>query len=99
MNIRFLTAAREELGEAFVWYERQVPGLGFAFLDETDEAVRRIHAYPESFAEIGRGIRRARLNRFPYGLIYSLEGDGALIVAVAHLHRRPWYWKERRPQD
>ena len=95
MNIRFLTTAKEELDEAFVWYEKQVPGLGASFLTEIDRTVRRIHTYPDSFTEIEPGIRRARLNRFPYGLIYAMDGRDALVLAVAHLHRRPGYWKGR----
>jgi hypothetical protein len=33
--------------------------------------------------------------RFPYGLIYSIDGDTVVIVAVAHLHRRPRFWIDR----
>jgi hypothetical protein len=35
------------------------------------------------------------LTRFPYGVIYGLEGDTIIVVAVAHLHRQPRYWADR----
>jgi plasmid stabilization system protein ParE len=41
------------------------------------------------------GIRRRLLRRFPYALLYSLDGDELLIVAVAHQSRQPGYWTTR----
>ena len=40
-------------------------------------------------------MRRCRLSRFPYGLIYAVEGANMLVLAVAHLHRDPGYWRDR----
>jgi len=95
MNIRFLEIARHELDEAFEWYENQLDGLGYRFLNEIDSGVRRISGYPMSCQEVTPGIRRCLLGRFPYCLIYANDGDGIIILAVAHLHRKPKYWIER----
>ncbi len=95
MTIRFLAVARQELDSAIAWYERQSPGLGYEFLDELDRVVRRVSAYPQSSAELARGLRRALFSRFPYGLIYGIDADSLIVVAVAHLHRRPRYWIDR----
>jgi hypothetical protein len=95
VTIRFLAVARRELDDTVEWYERQSHGLGYEFLDELDRVVRRINAYPESSAELTRGLRRALLGRFPYGLIYGIDAGSIIVVAVAHLHRRPRYWIDR----
>ena len=95
MNIRFLAPAQRELDDAVAWYNEQVIGLGLEFLDELDRAVRRVLAFPLSYPEIEPGIRRCRLARFPYGLIYGVDDETVIIVAVAHLHRRPRYWIDR----
>lgn len=95
MRIRFLSIAQQELDDAFDWYQRQSAGLGYEFLDEIDRVVHRIKAYPDSCAEISPGLRRALVNRFPYGLIYGQDADTAVIAAVAHLHREPRYWMVR----
>ena len=95
MKIRFLAPARKELDDAYEWYERQVHGLGLEFLDEIDQAVHRIKTYPESCAILTGELRRARITRFPYGLIYGCDGDSIVVVAVAHLHREPFYWIDR----
>ena len=95
MNVRLLDLARQELDDAFVWYETQSEELGRDFLDALDRAVRRVVAFPLSCAEIEPGLRRCLLVRFPYGLIYGLDGEDVVVVAVSHLHRKPREWVER----
>ena len=95
MKIDFLDLARQELDDAFDWYEAQAPGLGYDFLSEIDRAVRRILVYSQSAAIIETGLRRVLINRFPYGIIYGLDEDRVVGVAVAHLHREPCYWIDR----
>ena len=33
--------------------------------------------------------------RYPYGVIYTCVGRDVLVLAIAHLHRRPGYWRDR----
>jgi hypothetical protein len=40
-------------------------------------------------------IRKCLLHKFPYKLLYSIEADHILILAVAHQHREPEYWTDR----
>jgi plasmid stabilization system protein ParE len=95
VKVRFLTPAQQELDEAVAWYDGQAAGLGLEFLDELDRAMRRVVAFPRSYPEIERGVRRCRLARFSYGLIYGIDRETIVVVAVAHLHRRPRYWIDR----
>jgi hypothetical protein len=73
MRVEFLQTARQELDDGFTWYEEQVPGLGYEFLDEIDRAVGRVAAYPRSAGVVAKGLRRVLLGRFPYGVIYGLD--------------------------
>jgi hypothetical protein len=95
MNLRFLSPAEQELDDAVAWYNQQADGLGNEFLDELDRAIRRIATYPLSCQEIDPGLRRCLLARFPYGLVYGMDGDMLIVVAIAHLHRQPRYWSNR----
>jgi ParE toxin of type II toxin-antitoxin system, parDE len=95
VTIRFLEIAEIELDQAIRWYGSQAPGLGDAFLVEVLSTAKRIERYPDAWHALGQGIRRCRLGRFPYGLIYSLDHGDILVLAVAHLHRRPDYWRDR----
>jgi hypothetical protein len=40
-------------------------------------------------------IRRYLVRVFPYAILYSVEDDYVLIIAVMHLSREPGYWKDR----
>ena len=95
MTVRFLRIAEIELDEAINWYESQAPGLGDTLLIEVLSAVDRISLYPDAWHPLDEDVRRCRLSRFPYGLIYSVEKGDILVLAVAHLHRRPDYWRDR----
>lgn len=95
MKVRFLKPAQSELDDAFAWYDSQSSGLGTQFLDNIDRAIRRIAAYPLSSVEIEQDLRRCLLSRFPYGIIYGIDSETVIVVAVAHLHREPRYWIDR----
>ena len=97
MNIRFLTVAEKELDETVEWYNHQVANLGARFLDEFNKSIFRVAEYPYSCEKIESDIRRCLVNRFPYGIIYRMDEDEEciVIIAVAHLHRKPGYWHDR----
>ena len=99
MSVRFLEIAQLELDEAVAHYNAESPGLGHAFVLETMAAIERIRRFPQAWHPLGAEVRRCRLRRFPYGLIYSQEADGILVLAVAHTHREPGYWRDRLRSD
>ncbi len=92
---RFLPPAEEEMTEASVFYEAASVGLGSDFLDDVQRVVDGLREHPGSGIAVVQGLRRALLHRFPFSLIYSIETDAILIVAVAHQRRRPDYWRDR----
>lgn len=95
MRVIFTTIARQELEDAVRYYELQHAGLGQRFKEEVQKAAKRIAKYPQAWA-IERGeVRKCLLHRFPYKLMYSLEDDHILVIAVAHQHRKPDYWIDR----
>jgi plasmid stabilization system protein ParE len=95
IGYRFLLPAEEEMTEASVFYEAATSGLGAGFLDEVGRLINILREQPELGQSVGRGLRRALLHRFPFSLIYSVEVDTVVIVAVAHQRRRPDYWRNR----
>ena len=84
----FLAAAR--------FYDAQTPGLGVDFVAEVRRATQTLADHPELGHRFSRRLRRLLVHRFPYGLLYRVESDKIFIVAVAHLRRRPGYWRRRR---
>ena len=66
-------------------------GLGADFAKEVDDGIQRVLDYPNAWQLVERDLRRCRLHRFPYGLVYRASGREILIVAVLHLSRDPGY--------
>ena len=95
MSIRLLEPAQAELDEAIAWYAEQAPGLGDAFLIEALKTIQLIEHFPKAWHPLTPEIRRCRLRRFPYSVDYTQDGSKLLILAIAHQHRKPDYWRSR----
>jgi hypothetical protein len=80
-------------------FDEQVEGKGTDFLDELDRVVRLVKAYPFASTEIEPDIRRCLFARFPYSLIYGIEEQTIVVIAVAHFRRTPRYWVDRVELD
>jgi len=83
---RFLSPAEEEMTEAALFYEIASTGFGGDFLDDVQRAINRLLDVPRAGEPIDSDLRRTLLNRFPFSLIYAIEPDSIVIVAVVH----PW---------
>jgi toxin ParE2 len=95
MRIRFLEIAQIELDDAYEYYNLELPELGEAFLSEVLNALDRIGKFPEAWQPSSKRTRRCQTRRFPYGIMYQIRKDEILVVAIANLHRKPDYWKDR----
>lgn len=94
-DIRLLLPAQRELDEAFDYYEEQRNGLGREFLEEVLSALKRIKLNPTAWAPFSNRTFRCVTKRFPYGIIYQVRDEMVLVIAIAHQHRKPDYWKDR----
>ncbi|MBN8728484.1 MAG: type II toxin-antitoxin system RelE/ParE family toxin [Xanthomonadales bacterium] len=95
MKARILPAARQDLRDAIERYDQERSGLGREFLSAAREALQRASDFPDAWHPVSPTLRRCRLRRFPYGLIYHTTGSELIVIAVAHLHRMPRYWEGR----
>ncbi len=93
MRYRLLEPAQVELAAAVEYYEHESAGLGERFLDEFELTMDRILRYPLAWAQISENHRRCRTRRFPFGVVYFLDGDVVVVSAVMHLHRHPDSWQ------
>lgn len=100
MKAQLHEEAEEELKAAAEWYEQRRPGLSASFLAEVRAAVEVIEEKPDRWpawtgVESELPVRRYVLRRFPFALAYLVVGDRLVILAVAHVRRRPRYWQRR----
>jgi len=94
-SVEFHPEAEAELISAARYYESQAQNLGLDFISSVQGTYQRIVEYPESGRLFGARLRRVLVPKYPYGLLYRVEPQRIFIVAIAHLHRRPGYWRPR----
>lgn len=99
-RVCILEDASDEAVAATAWYDQEKPGLGLEFeqaldaaLDLLEEEVAALVPVPGLPGE--KGAKRLLLRRFPYSIVVRESGDEYLVIAIAHQHRRPGYWKDR----
>lgn len=95
LPVEFHGEAEAELDAAVVWYASQRPDLGTEFAKAVQHGLGMIEQYPHGWHRLGRRVRRYRLRRFPYGIVYAPLEDKIVVLAVMHLHRKPDYWRDR----
>jgi plasmid stabilization system protein ParE len=84
-SIVFLNPAEEEMLQAAAYYEEQARGLGRDFLSEVQRTVDSIAENPGVGRVVRLSIRRRLMRRFPFGILYRVDPDEIVIVAVMHL--------------
>lgn len=79
------------------WYETQRAGLGAECYEAVLATMSLLEAHEEAGAPVAGDPRTRRLlvGRFPYQVVYRLRDTEIVIVAFAHLKRRPGYWRKR----
>ena len=96
MKIKIHELASEEFDEAIEWYELQSKGLGKRFKRSVIEQIHKIKKNPRWFLIEADNIYKAYIPKFPYKILYTIEDDERIVVwAIAHMHRKPWYWQAR----
>ncbi len=88
-------AAEADYLEALLWYGKRSQRAADNFESQFDEALAQIASAPLRFAHCDPRHRRFLMRRYPYQVVYRLEGDHVVVIAVAHAKRKPQYWKQR----
>ena len=89
--------AEGDIAEAAAWYDEQQPGVGDEFSDAIEAAIDTLAVTPLIHAI---RIRRKSMRwfvapRFPYKIIYRIEGDSVVVFAVVHTSRHDRAWLKR----
>jgi hypothetical protein len=103
MALHEATAGRlalSEISATIAWYNAQEAGLGSEFLDELRATFDELRASPaaaprDGSASIEADLRRWRVRRFPYAVVFIETMEEYVIIAVMDLRRRPGYWMTR----
>ena|SRR5579859_3754808 len=97
MRYEFHAEALEEYTEAALYYASVQPGLELRFISCVEDAVHRVLEAPKRWRIYDVDVRMCLTHVFPYAVLYTIEADYILILAVTHCHREPRYWRRRQP--
>ena len=95
MKLRFLPLARAELRAATAYYQAIDHELAVSFKNEALDVHHLIEQHPLAWHPVEPPYRQCRFHRFPYAFIYEVLETEVIVVAVAHLMRKPGYWHDR----
>jgi plasmid stabilization system protein ParE len=91
--VEFLVEASAEYEEALDWYFARSEASASKFASELAQAIGMIAEAPQRWPAGPYGTRRFLLHRFPFAVVYRELPTAIQVLAVAHGHRRPGYWK------
>jgi toxin ParE1/3/4 len=94
-TVSFHPGAIEDVRGARQWYAEKSAIAARAFITELAGSVDRVLSSPERWPRYLSGTRRYYFPNFPFTLIYRVEADLIVVVAVAHHRRKPAYWDKR----
>jgi toxin ParE1/3/4 len=95
MRVRLHPEAESEMIKAAAYYETQQADLGKRFLAALQDAINSILINPRLYPVVDLDVRRCLTKVFPFGVLFRVEPDEIVLVAVMHLARHPDYWKHR----
>jgi toxin ParE1/3/4 len=95
MRFEFHPEVLEEYDAAAVYYAQRENGLDLRFIEAVEQAVAKIRATPQRWMVLESDVRRCLTRVFPYAVLYIIEPDYILIIAVMHCRREPGYWRHR----
>ena len=95
MRHEFHPEAVWEFQEAVQFFQQRGRKLGQRFAWEIRSTIAKIIPNPDRWCVVEQDVRRCLVRVFPYAVLYVIEADYILIVAIAHGKRRPGYWRNR----
>jgi plasmid stabilization system protein ParE len=83
-RIIYRPEAESDIEAAFDWYESREAGLGQEFREEIEAAEGLIARSPLAFKSVLGNARRCFLQRFPYLLVFVVDGEDIMVLGCFH---------------
>ena len=95
MKLKISDFAKRELDQAILFYELEQNGLGLRFKKEVRNSIDRVIKHPKAWPFEKGEVRKSFVHNFPYKILYSVQKDTIIILAISHQHRKPDYWIDK----
>jgi len=94
-SVHLLPEAEIDIDEVVGWYKQIDVRLAGDFLIKLDLALQEIRKKPFHFQRTFKNYRKVNLTRFPFKIIYRIEKQFIIVIAIGHHKRRAKYWRDR----
>ena len=91
-------AIPDDLTDAVTFYDGISPALGDRFRENVKRRLADISERPESFPIDVAPIRFARVERFPYLILFVPRASHVSVIAIVHGGSDPRRWRDRADQ-
>lgn len=81
--------AVDDVQAVFDWYEIQRSGLGYEFIGEIEDGLERLSRHPQHYSATSQKYRKLRIKRFPYLIVFEIEGLKVIINSVRRISQEP----------
>lgn len=88
-NIVLTSKADVEISDAYIYYESKKLKLGERFLKHLDKCFTSIDSNPLSYRVEFDDFRQAKIEKFPYVIIYKIEGNAIVVQSVFNTYQNP----------
>lgn len=95
LGLEYSAEARAEVRDAIRWLAERNPDAAERFRLKLGETIGRMTRTPGQFPKVDDRHRVAIVPKSRYQVIFRVEGEVAVIVAVMHGSREPGYWRGR----
>lgn len=98
MRLRFHRAVQRDINDVLDYYAERSITAADRFWDDLQQRFQEIAENPEQFGFIheARGLRRVRLRKFPYLVLYYRAAGVVKVTCVKHEKRHPLVGMMRR---
>jgi plasmid stabilization system protein ParE len=86
-NVSLLPEALTDYDEAIEWYEKERHGLGLRLYLEMEETIQQIAHHPMHYTFFVEHYRDAALKSFPYRIIFNIQAQEIIVLAIFHTSR------------
>jgi plasmid stabilization system protein ParE len=88
-DIIFDGSAREDIANAYQWYENQQLKLGDRFFKNIESAFNNIQKNPKAFKKVSANHHQYPMSKFPFVILYEISENNIFIDAVYHTSKNP----------
>jgi plasmid stabilization system protein ParE len=88
-------AAVDDYEAALAWYQARSVRAAARFEAAVDRAIGFVSTFPEASPLCDDRHRYCALRRYPYGLVYRVDGDKVRVIAIPHRGQLPDVWAGR----